>query len=204
MDLEDKGSYTQYFLSFPLEMEDALLYLERTMELIEYIPEIGKKVPVTKLYVTIGLVEFQNEDDLKSKFEQFMAALRYEMKLSRRFLIHLKEPKFYENNLTYEISFGREIVRIVMEIFKSVFKERVVDIPGQSHVTVFRKNTQDSEYRGFLLASLGKMLIKPLLIKRVNVRTLKYRCENHNDNEVGIIVNCSCQSSREIMECPIH
>ena len=141
MDLEDKGSSTQYFLSFSLEMEDALLYLERTMELNEYIPGIGKKVPVTKLHVTIGLVEFQDEDELKSKFEQFIAALRYEMKLSRGFLIHIHEPKFYEKSLTYEISFGMEIVRIVMEIFKSVFKVKVVDLPGQLHVTVFRKNT---------------------------------------------------------------
>ena len=99
MDVEDKGSSNQYFLSFPLEMEDALLYLERTMELIEYIPGIGKKVPVTKLHVTIGLVEFQDEDELKSKFEQFIAALRYEMKLSRGFLIHIHEPKIYEKSL---------------------------------------------------------------------------------------------------------
>ena len=76
MDLESGRSSTQYFLSFPIEMEDALLYLERTMELIEYIPGIGKKVPVTKLHVTIGLVEFESEDELKSMFEQFMSALR--------------------------------------------------------------------------------------------------------------------------------
>ena len=68
-----------------------------------------------------------------------------------------------------------------MEIFKSVFKERVVDTPGQPHVTVFRKNTQDSEYREFLLESLGKMLTKALLIKRVNVHTLRFRCDNHSD-----------------------
>ena len=40
MDLETGRSSTQYFLSFPIEMEDALLYLERTLELIEYIPGI--------------------------------------------------------------------------------------------------------------------------------------------------------------------
>ena len=74
MDLESGKSSTQYLLSFPIEMEDALLYLERTLELIEYIPGIGKKVPVTKLHVTIGLVEFESEDELKSMFDQFMSA----------------------------------------------------------------------------------------------------------------------------------
>ena len=174
------------------------------MELIEFIPGIGKKVPVTKLHVTIGLVEFETVDELKSMFDQFMAALRYEMKLSRGFLIHLHEPKFYDNALIYEVSFGREIVRIVMEIFKSIFKEKVVDTPGQPHVTVFRKNTQDTEYREFLLESLGKMLTKPLLIKRVSVHTLKFRCDNHTGEDDEVVVNCSCQPSREILEYPIH